>query len=90
MLTPLDLDEFAALVETIRATGRHAVAVSFLHSYQNPEHEREGLQRASGERARIVLFHFIRRRTEIREYERTTTTVANVYVRPLAERYTRD
>ena len=26
---------------------------------------------------------------EIREYERTSTTIANVYVRPLVERYLR-
>jgi N-methylhydantoinase A len=85
--TPVDLDELPGLVERIRAEGATAVAVSFLHSYQNPEHERlvfEQLQELAPE---LVISISSDVAPEIREYERTSTTVANVYVRPLAERY---
>ena len=67
--------------------GVKAVAVSFLHSFTNPEHER---------RARDVLLRVAPMlrvsvssevAPEIREFERTTTTVANVYVQDLIDRY---
>ncbi|HET7766088.1 MAG TPA: hydantoinase/oxoprolinase family protein [Burkholderiales bacterium] len=59
-----------------------AVAISFLHSYANPAHER-----AAGEIARrllpgayVSLSHEILR--EYREFERTSTTVVNAYIGP--------
>jgi N-methylhydantoinase A len=67
--------------------GVEAVAVSFLHSFTNPEHERrarEALQRAAPA-LRVSLSSEVA--AEIREYERTTTTVANVYVQDLIDRY---
>jgi N-methylhydantoinase A len=68
-------------------SGVEAVAVSFLHSFTNPEHERrarEALQRAAPA-LRVSLSSEVA--AEIREYERTTTTVANVYVQNLIDRY---
>jgi N-methylhydantoinase A len=85
----LDLDETAllALVDTLRAHRIEAVAISFLHSYVNPVHEvRAGavLAQAMPELA-ITLSSDVCR--EIREYERTSTTVANAYVLPLMASY---
>lgn len=85
--TPVDLDELPALLDTIRAEGATAVAVSFLHSYQNPEHERQVHQRLLELAPDLTYSISSDVAPEIREYERTSTTVANVYVRPLAERY---
>ncbi|MEZ4665120.1 MAG: hydantoinase/oxoprolinase family protein [Thermomicrobiales bacterium] len=85
--TPVDLDELPGLLERIHAEGATAVAISFLHSYQNPAHERlvhERLQEIAPDLTYSVSSDVA---PEIREYERTSTTVANVYVRPLAERY---
>jgi N-methylhydantoinase A len=67
--------------------GVEAVAVSFLHSFANPEHERrtrDVLLRAAPE-LRVSLSSEVA--PEIREFERTTTTVANVYVQDLIDRY---
>src|SRR5690349_747382 len=62
--------------------GVEAVAVCFLHSYVNPEHER-----AAGEIVRdalpdvyLSLSHDILR--EYREFERMSTTVVNAYIGP--------
>ncbi|HET9661548.1 MAG TPA: hydantoinase/oxoprolinase family protein [Thermomicrobiales bacterium] len=85
--TPVDLDELPGLLETIRQEGATAVAVSFLHSYQNPEHERGVFERLQELAPELVYSVSSDVAPEIREYERTSTTVANVYVRPLAERY---
>jgi N-methylhydantoinase A len=85
--TPVDLDELPGLLQTIRDEGATAVAVSFLHSYQNPEHERLVHERLLELAPDLTYSISSDVAPEIREYERTSTTVANVYVRPLAERY---
>ena len=88
----LALDE-AALAEVgaaLAAAGAESVAVCFLHAYANPAHE---------QRARAALARALPRASfsisaevapEIREYERFSTTAANAYVQPIAERYLGD
>jgi N-methylhydantoinase A len=86
-LLALDEAGLRPVIDTLRAEKIEALAISFLHAYVNPAHE---------ERARaiiaialpdlaITLSHEVCR--EIREYERTSTTVANAYVLPLMARY---
>ena len=88
-LVLLGLDEAAllALTEALKAQRIDAVAVSFLHAYVNLAHEervRDLLAAAMFELA-ITLSSEVCR--EIREYERTSTTVANAYVLPLMASY---
>ena len=86
----LPLDE-AAVAATARGMvdrdGVEAIAISFLHSYRNPAHER---------RARAIIRELYPDlpltlssdvAPEIREYERTSTACANAYVQPLMQRY---
>ncbi len=87
ILQPLDMDEAGQLIEILRAEGIEAVAVCFLHSYRNPAHER-----AFGQLLRWRAPHMACSLScdvvpELREYERASTTVANVYVQGLAARY---
>jgi N-methylhydantoinase A/oxoprolinase/acetone carboxylase beta subunit len=65
------------------------VAISFLHSYANPANEQEAarLVRELWPEADISLSSSVA--PEIREYERTSTTVANAYVRPVTRDYLR-
>jgi N-methylhydantoinase A len=74
---PLDEGDVEAAIATLRAARVEAVAVCFLHSYANPAHERR-----AGEMLRDVL-------PEMREYERTSTTVINAYVGPPVAAYLR-
>ncbi|MEU4667144.1 hydantoinase/oxoprolinase family protein [Amycolatopsis sp. NPDC023774] len=88
--TGLDEKHVARLGRELDARGIDAVAVCFLHSYTNPAHERrtaEVLARVAP-RLRVALSSEVV--PEIREFERTSTTVANVYVQDLAERYLAD
>lgn len=64
-----------------------AVAICFLHAYANPEHERRaaGIVRDTMPEAAVSVSHQVS--PELREYDRTSTTVANAYVQPLARRY---
>ena len=84
---PLDEAEVAAAVDALRAEGVEAVAVCLLHAYANPRHEqRIGeilAQRAPG--LRISLSCDVL--PEMKEYERTSTTVINSYIGPVLGRY---
>jgi N-methylhydantoinase A len=89
VLLPMDdaaVDRIGAAAKT---DGAEAIAICFLHAYQNGAHEK---------RARDILSRYFSPEViaissevcpEIREYERTSTTVANAYVLPLMERYLR-
>ena len=85
----LDLDPVSVTRQTavLQAQGIEALAISFLHAYINPAHEqraRDIIARAMPGLA-ITLSSEVCR--EIREYERTSTTVANAYVLPLMASY---
>jgi N-methylhydantoinase A len=78
------------VVTELGRLGVEAVAICLLHAYRNPSHER-ALARLCAEllpgmpvscSSDVV--------PEIREYERTSTTTANVYVMPLMARYLDD
>jgi N-methylhydantoinase A len=87
---PLDLEALDALIDRIVAEGIEAVAIAFLHSYQNPAHERIAAERFEQRAPEIVLSLSSEVVPEIREYERISTTIANVYARPLVRRYLAD
>jgi N-methylhydantoinase A len=77
-----------ALAERIAAEGVEAIAVSLLHAYANPAHERRVaaiLQQRLGADVFITCSSDIL--LEIREYERTSTAVVNAYVGPAVGRY---
>jgi N-methylhydantoinase A len=90
VLEELDEEHVERLARELEAAGVEAVAISFLHSFTNPEHE----QRAAAAVARAAPGLRVSLSSEvvpaIREYERTSTTVANVYVQGLVEDYLRD
>lgn len=85
-LVPLDREQLATIIERLRESDVEAVAVAFLHSYRNPEHEREvvALLRDQGRWAACASAELSR---EVREYERTSTTVLNAALMPLIDGY---
>ena len=87
VLTPLNEEALAGVVEQLKAEGVEAVAISFLHSYANPTHEQRALERVRElwPEVSVSASHEITR--EWREYERTNTVVLNAYVHPVAGRY---
>ena len=86
---PLDLRVLSSILDKFRAEGVEAIAVCFLHSYANPNHELLTLNaiRKLWPDVSVVASHQITR--EWREYERSNTTVLSAYVQPAAERYLR-
>ncbi len=87
-LAPLDSDAVRAAARRAREEGFGAVAVAFLFSYLNPEHELAAeaiLQEELGDGVPISLSHRIAR--EWREYERTSSAVLDAYTSPVVRRY---
>ena len=85
----LELDEAAVenVCEELKEEGVEAIAICFLHSYIRPDHEQRAAQIARGILTDKALSISHQVAPEMREYERTSTTVANAYVQPLADRY---
>lgn len=86
-IAPLELDALGAIVEDFRREGVDAIAVSLLHAYAEPKHERLVVDRLRQlwPEVSVVASHQITR--EWREYERTNTAVLSAYVQPIADRY---
>lgn len=87
--TELDTDHVEALARELAESGIEAVAVVFLHSFTNPADERRAgdLIRRVAPQLRVSLSSDVV--PEIREFERASTTIANVYVQELVEGYLR-
>ena len=89
VLRDLDEEQVRAVAGELLERGIGAVAVSFLHGFRNPVHEQRAAEILAEEAPRVAVSLSSEVSPEIREYERTSTTIANVYVRPLVERYLR-
>ncbi len=86
------LDEISAHREiaALLADGVEAIAVCLLHAYVNPVHERRLAALIAELAPGVPVSCSSDVVPEIREYERTSTTTANVYVIPLMARYLAD
>jgi N-methylhydantoinase A len=87
VLTPLSRETAVAAVRQLKLKGVDAVAVCLLHCYANPAHELEleQLLRDECPDVYVTLSHKLSR--EHREYERTSTTVIDSYVKPITVAY---
>ena len=90
VLTPLDDAEVDAIAEQLAADGVEAVAICFLHSYINPEHEERCAKRISKRLPAITVTTSAEVLPEFREYERFSTTALNAYVAPRMRLYLGD
>jgi N-methylhydantoinase A len=87
VLTALDESQARAALRALGNMKVESVAVCLLNSFENPVHEL-ALKRLIGEElpgASVSISYEVL--PQIREYERTSTTVTNAYVKPLTARY---
>ena len=86
-VVPFNVDSARQVAQKLASADVEAIAVCFLHSYANPEHEDKmgEILRQYLPDAYISLSHRVLR--EYREYERTSTTVINSYLGPIVSRY---
>ena len=87
VVTPLDESAIPHIASIIREAEIESVAVCFLHSYLNAQHEQRAgeILRAHAPDVAISLSSDVA--PEIREYFRASTTVINAALRPIVSRY---
>lgn len=84
---PIHLEEFDAIIERLRAEEVRAVAICFLHSYRNPEHEEIARARLVAAMPDLYVTASSGLLPEFREFERLSTTVLNAYSGPRMQAY---
>ena len=87
ILLELDESSINSAIERLAADGVEAVAVGFLHSFTNPEHERRVAEAVSRALPDVAVTLSSDVSPEMREYERFSTACANAYLQPLIGRY---
>jgi N-methylhydantoinase A len=87
IITALDESSVVEVARAIASSDVDAVAVSLLHSYQNPSHERRIREILKQEAPNAIVCISSDVMPEIGEYERTSTTICNAYVLPTFTRY---
>lgn len=83
----LDEADVERAVDQLLAEDIEVLAVCLLHSYVNPAHERRVREIAKARAPELLVCISSDVLPEIKEYERTSTTVINAYVLPIVRRY---
>jgi N-methylhydantoinase A len=87
IIKSLDESEAENIIEELIRAGIESLAVCLINSYENPVHEqrlKQIITRKFPELFTSISYEVL---PQIREYERTSTTVTNAYVKPITERY---
>ena len=87
LLRRVDAEEMRAIAETLRAESIESVAICFLHSFTNPANERTAGELLGQLLPRVAISLSSDVLPQIKEYERSSTTVINAYVKPLTVGY---
>ena len=87
VITPLDEDDVARAADELVAAGCEAIAVCFLFSFLNPDHERRAAAIVAGRHPGLTLSLSSEVDPAFREYERTVVTAFDAYVKPVLSRY---
>lgn len=87
VVTPIERADVLEALETFRGEGVTGIAVAYMNAYRNGEHEleTEKILREAGFSGAISLSHKVS--GEYREYERTSTTVIDAFVRSRMSEY---
>ena len=83
----LELSELNKIITTFKKNHVTSIAICFLHSYANPEHEIKVSKKIQETWPEFELISSNELTREWREYERTSTTALCAFVKPVARQY---
>jgi len=87
IIRKLNPAEVKTVLRKLMDMGIESLAVCLLNSFENPTHElmiKDILLKEAPELSVSISYEVL---PQVREYERTSTTVANAYVKPLTRKY---
>ena len=87
VIKALDREAARGVVRKLLDMGVESIAVCLLNSFENPTHElmlKEIIEEEAPGMSVSISFDVL---PQIKEYERTSTTVTNAYVKPITEKY---
>ena len=87
VIEPLHEEDVATAVDALLAEGVDSVAVCLLHSYVNAAHERRVVELVRARAPQLAVSASFQVLPEIREFERTSTTVVNAFIKPVVDNY---
>ena len=87
VLKELDEAELEAIAVQLEGEGVEAVAILFLHSYRNPDHENRARDFFSQRLPAAFVCGSHELSQEYREFERSSTVAANAYIGPRVRDY---
>ncbi len=87
VLEPLDEAALAAVAARLKAEQIDSVAICFINAYVNPAHEQRAIEVLKAHLPALTVSASSQFLPQIQEYERTSTTVVNAYIRPVVARY---
>lgn len=87
IVTKLNEESIDRAIDALLAAGLKTVAVSLLHAYANSSHEETIRKRILARAPELLISLSSEVAPKFREYERTNTTVANAYIRPIVAQY---
>lgn len=87
VLKPLSEAELALIADQLEEAGVEALAIMFLHSYRNAEHEIRAKRYFEKRFPAMYITASHELSQEYREYERTSTVAANAYIGPKVRSY---
>ena len=90
VLVPLEEGDLDEIAERLDELSIPSVAICFLNAYVNPEHEIRAGERLLARLPGKAITLSSQLAPQIQEYERTSTTVVNAYLRPVTEAYLGD
>ena len=82
VVRPLDLEDVRQALDVFKEEGAEAVAICFMNSFANPEHEEQAARLVAQEMPEAYLTRSSELLPSIRFYDRVSTTVLNSYVGP--------
>ncbi len=87
ILKDVDEKEVLDVLKQLKTAGIESLAVCFINSYENPVNEKKIKAIIEKETPDLFLSTSFEVLPQIREYERTSTTAVNAYVKPITYRY---
>ncbi|MFD0051470.1 hydantoinase/oxoprolinase family protein [Actinomycetes bacterium NPDC127524] len=85
--TPLDQNSLDEAIRSVIASGAGGIVVCFLHSYKNPVHEQQAVERIRELAPGLAVSASSELWPQMREYERAAMTAVNSYIQPNVQRY---